>query len=170
MHSERALRAAREQYTCFRQLGGHLAVLQWARAQSCPWNKYTCSSRLGATSRCCGGRALRAARGTSTRALRQLGGHLAVLQWARAQGCPWTSTCSSAAGGGHLAVLQWARAPAARGRYTCSSAAGGATAVLQWARAQGCPWDEETLFSSWRRHLAVLQWARSELPVDEESA
>ena len=34
-------------------------------------------------------------------------GHLAVLQWARAQGCPWDeSTCLWAAENGHLAVLQ----------------------------------------------------------------
>ena len=38
-------------------------------------------------------------------------GHLAVLQWARAQGCPWDeNTCSCAAMDGHLAVLQWAQA------------------------------------------------------------
>eukprot|EP00035_Acanthoeca_spectabilis_P005320 m.112486 g.112486 ORF g.112486 m.112486 type:complete len:97 (-) comp12968_c0_seq1:29-319(-) len=36
-------------------------------------------------------------------------GHLAVLQWAHANGCPWHySTCSDAASGGHLEVLQWA--------------------------------------------------------------
>merc|ERR1719420_1560972 len=39
------------------------------------------------------------------------GGHLEVLQWARAQGCPWNArTCAWAAKNGHLAVLQWARA------------------------------------------------------------
>ena len=39
------------------------------------------------------------------------GGHITVLQWARAQGCVWdTSTCEQAARGGHLTVLQWARA------------------------------------------------------------
>ena len=39
------------------------------------------------------------------------GGHLTVLQWARANGCVWdTSTCEQAARGGHLTVLQWARA------------------------------------------------------------
>jgi hypothetical protein len=39
------------------------------------------------------------------------GGHLAVLEWARADGCPWdTHTCSKAAAKGHLHVLQWARA------------------------------------------------------------
>ena len=46
-------------------------------------------------------------------------GHLAVLQWARAQGCPWDEeTCVGAALGGHLAASD---------------------SVLQWARAQGCP-------------------------------
>ena len=42
-----------------------------------------------------------------------------MLQWARANGAPWTEdTCSFAAEGGHLEVLQW-------------------------ARANGCPWDEQ---------------------------
>jgi len=35
-----------------------------------------------------------------------LGGHLEVLQWARANGCPWDiRTCHAAAEGGHLKVL-----------------------------------------------------------------
>ena len=39
------------------------------------------------------------------------GGHLAVLQWARANGCPWDAwTCAYAARDGHLAVLGWALA------------------------------------------------------------
>ena len=39
------------------------------------------------------------------------GGHLDVLQWARAQGCPWNwCTCVKAAEGGHLKLLSWARA------------------------------------------------------------
>jgi hypothetical protein len=34
-----------------------------------------------------------------------------VLQWLRDLGCQWDhKTCSEAARGGHLAVLQWARA------------------------------------------------------------
>jgi len=33
-----------------------------------------------------------------------------MLQWARAQGCPWDHwTCEYAAGGGYLEMLQWAR-------------------------------------------------------------
>jgi len=66
--------------------GGHLEVLQWARAQGCRWDVDTC-------------------------ALAAMSGHLEVLQWARARGCPWDErTCAAAAGNGHPEVLQWARA------------------------------------------------------------
>ena len=35
------------------------------------------------------------------------GGHLEMLQWARANGCEWDAeTCANAAGGGHLKVLR----------------------------------------------------------------
>ena len=34
-------------------------------------------------------------------------------------------------------------------------------AVLQWVRANGGPWDEETCANAaWGGHLDVLQWAR----------
>ena len=42
----------------------HLKVLQWARAQRCPW-------------------------GAETYAAAAKNGHLDVLKWARANGCPW---------------------------------------------------------------------------------
>ena len=48
--------------------------------------------------------------------------YLAVLQWARANGCPWNEhTCENAEGSGHLAVLQWARANGCprRGCHLC---------------------------------------------------
>ena len=49
-------------------------------------------------------------------------GHLEVLQWARANGCPWDEkTCLGAAEGGHLEVLLW-------------------------ARTNGCPWDERVMY------------------------
>merc|ERR1719443_954090 len=72
-----------------------------------------------------------------------MNGHLEVLQWARAHGCPWnTSTCAEAAENGHLEVLQWARAHGCPwGEDTCAYAAeGGHLEVLKWARAHGCPW------------------------------
>ena len=48
-------------------------------------------------------------------------GHLEILKWARANGCPWDEgTCEYAAHGGHLEGLKW-------------------------ARENGCPWDELTL-------------------------
>jgi len=38
-------------------------------------------------------------------------GWLSLLQWARANGCPWDKwTCARAAWGGHLEVVQWAYA------------------------------------------------------------
>ena len=46
------------------------------------------------------------------------GGHLEVLQWARANSCPWDwQTCANAAWGGHLDVLngQSKTVPRARG-------------------------------------------------------
>ena len=39
------------------------------------------------------------------------GGQLEVLQWARANGCPWDNhTCRMAANGGHLNMMPWLRA------------------------------------------------------------
>ena len=70
------------------------------------------------------------------------GGHLEVLQWARAHGCPWDHhTCTAAARNGHLEVLQWARAQGCDwDEQTCLEAEEGAHfEVLEWARAQGCP-------------------------------
>ena len=43
--------------------GGHLEVLQWARAQECDWDEQTCLEA-------------------------EEGEHFEVLEWARAQGCP----------------------------------------------------------------------------------
>ena len=32
--------------------------------------------------------------------------------------------------------------------------------MLQWLRANGCEWDEETCYAAAGGHLEVLQWAR----------
>jgi hypothetical protein len=71
-------------------------------------------------------------------------GHLKLLQWARANGAPWTArTCAYAARGSHLDVLQWAQ-----------------------ASANGCPWDESTCaMAAEGGHLNMLQWARQRLPM-----
>ena len=81
------------------------------------------------------------------------GGHLEVLQWLRAMGCPWgTLTSSWAAEGGHLEVLQWMRAqdpPCPWNAGVCLNAAQkGRLDVLRWARNQGCPWDEDVTLAA----------------------
>jgi hypothetical protein len=73
-----------------------------------------------------------------------------MLQWARANGCPWDeSVCRIAAEGGHLEVLQWARANGCPwDETTCMGAVvRDHLAVLQWARAHGCPWDREAILA-----------------------
>ena len=104
------------------------------------------------------------------------GGHLEVLQWLRAKGCPWDSTATdSAAYKGHLEVLQWMRAqdpPCPWNYWVCENAArGGHLEVLRWARSQGCPWDNEGVgikkvpqAAAAGGHLEVLQWMRAQDP------
>ena len=58
---------------------------------------------------CCSGRASRAVRGTRVCAKAAWSGRLDVLQWLRANGCPWdVMVRSSARWKGHLHVLKWA--------------------------------------------------------------
>ena len=116
--------------TCaYAAAGGHLEMLQWLRANGCPWDEGLAPMpRAAATWRC--------------------------LQWARANGCSVgrvdlrpsrerrppggaavgarerllrgdEATCADAARGGHLEVLQWARANGARGTRGLARAADG---------------------------------------------
>ena len=72
---------------------------------------------------------------------------------------------------GHLEVLQWARQNGCPwDELTCAyAAAGGHLEVLQWARQNGCPWDQSTcVWAASGGHLEVLQWARQNgCPWDE---
>jgi hypothetical protein len=39
--------------------------------------------------------------------------------------------------------------------------------VLQWARANGCPWNAHTCaFAAQNGHLEMLHWLRKRLPVE----
>ncbi len=67
--------------------------------------------------------------------------------------------------GGHLKVLQWARSQGCPwDENVCTYAArGGHLEVIQWARSQGCYWNENTCSeAAFGGHLEVLQWARSQ--------
>ena len=97
-------------------------------------------------------------------------GHLEVIKWLRAKGCPWgTSASNYAARKGHLEVLQWMRAqdpPCLWDSVVCFEAArNGHLEVLRWARSQGCPWDGRvTRVAARNGHLEVLQWMRAQDP------
>ena len=72
--------------------------------------------------------------------------------------------CLKVAALGELKLLQWARANGAPWNvWTCTYAAeGGHLEVLQWARANGAPWDERTCANAAKGgHLEVLQWAKA---------
>ena len=146
--------------------GGHLDVLKWSTANGCPWNNVdvlVCCREW--SPRRWPGTCQRVSLGRGDARLLQRGGHLDVLQWARATGCPWdTFTCHAAAEKGHLDVLKWLRANGCPwSSATCQGAArGGHLDVLQWARANGCPWDTFTRHAAaGRSHWHVCQWARA---------
>ena len=96
------------------------------------------------------------------------GGHLELVKWLRAKGCPWdTWTSSDAAFGGHLEVLRWARSQGCPldERVPIAAAEGGHLEVLQWMRCQDppCPWNSDVCyFAAGNGHLEVLRWARSQ--------
>ena len=91
-------------------------------------------------------------------------GHLGVLKWLRAKGCPWGSSTSNwAAQGGRLEVLQWMRGqdpPCPWNQHVCYFAAQkGHLEVLRWARSQGCPWGEGVPRAAAKNgQLKVLNW------------
>jgi hypothetical protein len=75
------------------------------------------------------------------------GGNLDVLQYARANGCPWNaSTCSNAASNGHTDIIRWARDNGCPwNAKTCFNAArNNRLKVVRWLHANGCPWDART--------------------------
>jgi hypothetical protein len=95
-------------------------------------------------------------------------GHLALLQWARENGCsPFNElVCVAAGEGGHLHVLQWLREQGCPwNKGTCNKAAGGGHfEVLKWAHENFCPWDSDTCaFAAKIGRLDILQWARERL-------
>ena len=91
-------------------------------------------------------------------------GHLELVKWLRAKGCPWdTSASCNAARGGHLEVLQWIRAqdpPCPWDEQVCYwAASNGHLDVLRWARRKGCPWGESAPCAAAKNgHLKVLNW------------
>lgn len=109
---------------------GWLPVLQWARANGCLWDHWTCAVAAG---------------------------HLELLPWTRANGCPW-DTCN-AARKGRLEVLKWAPANGCEWDSCTCAARSGHLEVLPWLRANGCLWDSETCALAGNLELLQWAWA-----------
>ena len=108
----------RTRYMSWLVANGYLELMKWARANGCPWEKYTCTAaaRRGnlemlkwlRDSSIHGNKVAPWNEGTCDRAAQN--GHLEVLKWLRSEDCPWgKGTCGGAAFGGHLEILKWAR-------------------------------------------------------------
>ncbi|KAG5177139.1 hypothetical protein JKP88DRAFT_333580 [Tribonema minus] len=70
--------------------------------------------------------------------------------------------CSAAPQQGHAALLRWAQANGCPwDERTCAGIADlGRLDMLQWARAHGCPWNAHTRnAAAFSRHLEVQRWA-----------
>lgn len=118
---------------------GQLRTLAWLRAHRCPWNEEA-SAHAAAN------------------------GHVDVLNWALENGCPVGADgelCSHAASSGHIAVLEALRARGyAANVQTCVDAVFARLDILQWLRANGCPWDARVCTTAYMtNHLATLKWA-----------
>ena len=92
-------------------------------------------------------------------------GNLELVQWLRGEGCPWGwMTCYWAANYGHRELVLWlcgAAGFAMKEGVMAWAAAGGQLELLQWLRAEGCPWDFNTCYYAVEDgHVEVLRWAR----------
>jgi hypothetical protein len=122
---------------------GHLECVIWAhrRGAPLPWDICILAATAGRLDLLKMGRRL-GYPWLTTACAAGAAGHMSVLQWAHAQGCPLEDEmCEFAAKAGRLDVLQWARQQGCEWLGTCEAAArAGHLHVLQWARANGCPW------------------------------
>ena len=76
-----------------------------------------------------------------------MAGHIILVTWyADYLHYPLTSVCAHAARGGHIRLIQWARARGAPwDKHTFNNAAAnGKTALLQWLCEQNAPWEAST--------------------------
>jgi hypothetical protein len=98
------------------------------------------------------------------------GGHLHVLQWLRAEGCPWRwaeMSCYNAVRGGHPELLPWIQEHMPPCDWMCPetflhAARGGHLLALQWLYDRGCPWNSKACEEAARSgHLQALQWLRA---------
>jgi hypothetical protein len=151
---------------------GRLDMLQWARAQGCPWSSATCEYAAAegyleildwAVRNGCP-LSYRVGIAAASR------GRLEVLQWLQARSCQiWLENCGEiAAQGGHLGVVRWAVEQALRDNNSSilravawGAAHGGHLALLQWVAARCDSWQDPLICTKAAQggHLEVLRWA-----------
>jgi hypothetical protein len=93
-------------------------------------------------------------------------GHIHILKWLHAHGCPWhIQSCQCATLNGHFEVLKWLRSigcPWFNEEAADHAAESGRMEILQWVVANGCPWSESTCaHAALGGHLNILQWLRA---------
>jgi hypothetical protein len=87
-------------------------------------------------------------------------GHLALLQWARANGCDWTDFVTSyAAQAGQLHILKWAveNGCACTDTTCCHAEEGGDLKTLEWLAQRGCDRCREAAERLKERHRKELE-------------
>jgi len=191
----------RSAYT-FAAMGGHLNVMKYLRSQRCPWSEDACFEAVGGghlhVLRWAYDSGLRfplfsnqlsmiAARegymdilewllevrvpiGPPTWKAATARGRLEVLQWLQDHNIPrpeGESLCNIAARSGRINVLEWARAQGMPwNESTCiEAAAEGELETLKYLRRGGCPWNEESCsWAAFHGDVRILQWLRSQEP------
>jgi hypothetical protein len=140
---------------CMAAEGGHVQVLEWLTAKGCGVsNQVTCNAaqggHLGVLRWALGQPRLQpylADHGIKTTKAAALGGHVAVLEYLRGINCAFSSeVMNEAASACHLHVVKFLHA-----RNCCEftekacvyAIYGGSLEILQWLRANGCPWNKK---------------------------
>lgn len=104
-----------------------------------------------------------AARAGNLKGLKAAAAHF-WRDWAAWKGVADSGVTGGAATSGSRAVMEWARRQGCHwDEWVCSLAAEhGHFVLLRWLRGRGCPWDARTCASAAKAgHLEMLQWARS---------
>jgi hypothetical protein len=102
---------------------GSVSMLNWLKAQSwCPFDDYTCDGAA-------------------------IGGHLAILQQLRSDGCEWDveSIACYAACSGSIELVEWLRQQgiAINAEVLAWAAGSGHIALCEHLRSRGCDWDAD---------------------------
>jgi hypothetical protein len=110
-------------------------------------------------------------------------GDLVMLQWLRANECPWGSSATSysfaevaihAAKGHSMEVFLWLQQQGNVFTEPIMSRAAshGAEAIVKWLHAHGCPWSDEVLRSAaYCPNIGLLKWLhQADCPVDWQVA